>query len=543
MTLIRKPAMLWLICCGLFMLTGCERRQTRVELGDREQILHLGNGAEPEDLDPQTTEGDVEHKIHIALFEGLVSQDPQDLHPIPGVAEHWDISPDGLVYTFHLRNNARWSNGEAVTAGDFIESWKRELSPTLGSKYSYMLYVMKNAESFNTNGITDFSQVGAKAVDDHTLEVTLSSPAPYFLSLITHNSWFPVHIPTIRKYGPLDDRSNRWTIPGHFVGNGPFRLKEWKVQNYVRVERSPTYWDTARIRLKEIYFYPTESADGEERAFRAGMLHVTRNVPHAKIEVYKREHPNLISAPPLLATYFYRFNVTKPPLNDKRVRQALALAIDREQIVTRVTRGGQQPAYNLTPPNTAGYTSRSKLQGDLAQAKKLMAEAGYPDGQNFPTVNILFNTLETHKAIAEAIQQMWRRNLNINVTLRNEEFKVYLTTTEKLDYQIARAGWTGDYVDPDTFLNMFITDGGQNETGWSNNEYDKLIQQAAHTSDMNERFEVFQKAEAILTDEVPIMPIYFYTQPILIQPMVKGWYPTVLDIHPYKEVYLDPAAK
>jgi oligopeptide transport system substrate-binding protein len=524
----------------LSLLPGCGKRETRVDAGIRDQVLHVGNGTEPQDLDPHTITGDIEHSIVMSLIEGLITEAPDDLHPVPGVAETWDISPDGTIYTFHFRHNARWSNGEPVTAQDFAGSFERMLLPELAAEYSYMLFPMKNAEAFNKGELKDFSQVGAKVLDEHTLQITLHSATPYFLSLLTHNSWFPVHLPTVKKFGGIADRSNRWTLPGNFVGNGAFRLKEWKLNGYVLVEKSPTYWDSANVRLNKIYFYPTENIDAEERAFRAGMLHITKDVPQTKIEVYKRDHPELIRCEPILTTYYYRFNVTKPPLNDKRVRQALAMSIDRDLIVKKVTRGGQVPAYNLTPPGIAGYVATAKIVNDLAHAKQLLAEAGYPDGKNFPEVSILFNTHEGHKAVAEALQAMWMKNLNIKVALRNEEWKVFLKTTQNLDYQISRMAWGGDYVDPNSFLDLMVTDGGNNETGWSNKEYDRLITEASRTGDMKKRFALFQQAEAILVDEVPIMPIYFYTRPTLIRPSVKNFFPTVLDLHPWKYVYLEP---
>ena len=521
-------------------ITGCQR-ETRVSSGIRGQVLHVGNGTEPQDLDPHSTAGgEPEHKVMMALLEGLTGQDPQDLHPVPGMADRWDISDDRLIYTFHLRTNGFWSNGEPVTAQDFVGSFERMLMPELASEYSYMLFPMTNAEEFTTGKIKNFEEVGAKALDARTLQITLRSPTPYFLSILSHNSWFPVHLPTVKKFGGIADRGNRWTLPGNFVGNGPFILKEWKMNSYIMVEKNPWYWDAANVKLNRIYFYPTESIDAEERAFRAGMLHITKDVPSTKIEVYKKNHPEQIRAEPILSTYFYRFNVMKPPLNDKRVRQALVMAVDREAIVKYVTRGGQVPAYFYTPPNTGGYTCRSKIDGNVEKARRLLAEAGYPDGKNFPEMNILINTHEAHKAIAEAIQQMWMKNLNVRVSIRNEEWKVFLDSTHRLNYQIARAGWNGDYLDPNTFLDMFITDGGNNDTGWSNKEYDRLIQEAALAVDPKERLKIFQKAEAILLDEVPILPLYFYTRPTLLHPSVRNFYPTVLDLHPWQAVYLDP---
>ncbi|HXS67527.1 MAG TPA: peptide ABC transporter substrate-binding protein [Candidatus Polarisedimenticolia bacterium] len=521
------------------LLPGCGKHGTLVEDGDQNQVLHIGNGTEPQDLDPDVVTGVQEYHIMLSLLEGLVGLDPVDLHPIPGVAEKWDVSPDGTVYTFHLRPNAVWSNGLPVTAQDFYESFKRILTPSLGSEYSYMHYVVKNAEAYNTNALKDFSQTGYKVIDDHTLEITLSSSTPYFLSLLTHNSWFPVPLPTIKKYGDPYQRGNKWTRPGHFVGNGPFVLAKWRVNDVVEVRKSPNYWNRERVKLNAIRFYPIESDDTEERAFRAGQLHITITVPLSKMEYYRTNHPELFVSGPYLGTYFYRVNTTKPPLNDKRVRKALAMAINRQAIVKDITKAGELPAYNLTPPGTAGYTCTTHLKEDITEAKRLLAEAGFPDGKGLPTIELLYNTLESHRTIAEAIQQMWKMKLGVDVRLVNQEWKVYLDSQRALNYQVCRGSWIGDYVDPNTFLDMWVTGGGNNETGWSNAEYDKLIAEAARTQDPKQRLEVFQKAEAILMDEMPEIPIYFYTTHFLKRPEVKGWYPTLLDNHPFNEVYLE----
>ncbi len=533
-----------LVCTGLsFIVSGCGKRQTRVEVGDREQILHVSNGGEPSDLDPQTAVGQIEHDIMIGLFEGLINANAKTLEPEPGVAERWDISGDGKVYTFHLRKNARWSNGDPVTAQDFLKSYHRILLPNLAAQYASMLYPVKNAEEFNTSKIKDFNEVGFKAVDDHTFQITLHDAAPYFLLTMIHNSWYPVHLATIEKNGPIDDLRNRWTLPENMVCNGPFRLKEWKVGSHIVLEKNPMYWNAAEVKLHQIYFYAVESYDTEERMFRAGQVHTIRVCPQPKVHYYQQRHPDLINIYPLLTTYFYRCNVTKPPMNDKRVRQALAMAIDRRGITENVARSGEIPAYNLTPPDMAGYTAKAQIKEDVAAAKKLLAEAGYPDGKGFPKVEILFNTLESHRAIAEAIQEMWKKNLNIDVVLRNEEWKVYLDSTHRLDYYIARAGWGGDYMDPNTFLECFVTGNGNNDTGFSNPEYDRLMRLAGALASKEQRYEVFQKAEAVLMDELPILPIYFYSQARLIRPSVKGYYGNLLDQHPFNDVYLEPESK
>jgi oligopeptide transport system substrate-binding protein len=529
------------VCLVALLAGGCGQRQTLVALGNHTQELRINNEGEPSSLDPAVGIGTIEHNVLLALFEGLVTADPKDLSPRPGAAESWETAPDGKIYTFHLRKNGRWSNGQPLTARDFVESYQRMLTPSLGAQYAYMLYPVTNAKAFNLGTITDFSQVGFKALDDYTLQLTLHSPAPYLLSMIIHDSWYPVPIAVIKKHGALDDRTNPWTRPENFVGNGPFVLKEWRMNSHILVEKNPTYWGATNVRLNKIYFDPTESTDTAERMFRSGQLHSDPQAPPSKVAFYRKYKPNLINVYPLLGTYFYKINVTRPPLTDKRVRQALALAIDRHAITETIMRAGEEPACFFTPPNTAGYTCRTKITEDIAAAQRLLAEAGYPGGKNFPTVELLFNTLQSHKAIAEALQDMWKRNLNINIVLHNEEWKVYLDSMRRLDYFMGRAGWNGDYVDPSTFMDMFLTGGGNNETGWSNAEYDRLVRLASNTGDRSVRYAAYQKAEAILLDEMPIIPIYFYTRPRLIQPSVQGWYPNVLDQYDFKSIYLVPS--
>ena len=532
------------VCCALAVnvvvfLTSCHRAETDVEIGNRLQILHKGNGQEVQDLDPQIVNSVSSLNIISALLEGLVAEDPYDLHPIPGVAESWEVSADEKIYTFHLRHNAKWSNSEPVVAQNFVDSYRRILSPALASPVAYMLYPVANAEAFNKGKIDNFDQVGFRVLDNWTLQITLTNPTPYFLSLLNHYSWFPVPISTIQKYGPVLERGSRWTKPGRYVGNGPFTLQEWRLNDRVRVKRSATYWDAQNVRLNEIVFHTIDSNDIEERAFRSGQLHVTDSMPINRIDRYRREHPEFLRIDPYLGTYFYRVNVTRPPLNNRLVRRALAMAIDRQSIVDRVTRGAQLPASCFTPPNTAGYTCESSIPYDVDLARRTLVQAGYPNGRGLPPIEILFNTSENHKLIAEAVQQMWRQNLNVAATLVNQEEKVYFDSRRQMNYQVIRSTWIGDYVDPNSFLDLWVTNGANNQTGWSNTDYHRLIGEASQTGDQAVRYAAFQKAEAILLEDAPILPVYFYTHAFLIRPSVKGWYPTILDHHPYKYVWLE----
>ncbi len=539
-TRFRSAVLLGLIA---LLFGACSKRETRVEAGNRTQSIHLGNLGEPNDLDPHIPDSQNTGNIIQAFFEGLTQYHPQTSEPVPAVATRWEISADNLTWTFHLRPEAKWSNGDPVTAADFVFAYQRMLSPKLGAEYAYMLYVLKNGEAFNTGKLTDPSLIGVRAADAHTLVLTLDHPVPYLPTMLCHTSWYPLHRATIEKFGRWDQRGTAWTRPGNLVGNGCFNLADWKPNRYVRGVKSPTYWDHAAVKLTEVFFYPIESEDAEERTFRSGQLHVTNTIPISKIAVYDKEHPELFHPELFLGSYIYRFNVNKPPLNDARVRRALAMAINRDQIVRDVSRGHQVAASNFTPPNLAGFTATARVPQDLAAAQKLLAEAGFPGGAGFPKMEILINTNEGHRLIAEAIQQMWKKGLGIEVGIYNQESKVWATSMRALNYDIARFAWIGDYLDASTFLDLMASDSGNNQTGWKNAEYDRMLALARTTADIAKRFEYFQRCEAILAEECPIAPIYFYSRNNLRLTNVKGWYGNLLDAHPLKGVNLEPAAK
>ena len=535
-----KSVALSAITLLILTLSGCGDYQSNVESGNREGTLHWGNGTEPQSLDPHIATGVPEHHIISSLMEGLVHKDGETLEPRPGVAKSWDISADGRVYTFNLRQDARWSNGDPHNAHDYVWSWWRALQPALGNLYAYMYFPIANAKAYYDGEISDFSQVGVKALDDYILQVTLTEPIPYFLQLLDHYSTYPVHRATVEKFGTADQRGTRWTFEGNIVGNGAFQLKEWKINRRITVERNPFYWDAANVRLNQVVFYPTENVTTEERMFRAGQLHYS-GIPSDKIQAYSQSDDPSLRIQPYLGVYFYRLNVDKPQLSDKRVRRALGMTINRDQLVSQITKGGQIPAYTITPPGTMGYYPKSDLTFDPEAAKKLLAEAGYPNGEGFPTTEILYNTSEGHRKIAVALQQMWKKHLNIDVVLLNQEWKVYLDTVSNHHYEIARAGWIGDYVDPNNFLDMFLCNGGNNRTRWCNNEYDQIIlQQVPKAKSHQQRLDLFQKAENILLDEMPVIPIYIYTSNNLVHPTVKNFGHNILNQANYREMYLEP---
>ncbi|WP_461481444.1 peptide ABC transporter substrate-binding protein [Porticoccus sp.] len=529
---------LLILLCGL--LWACSGGESNVTTGNRDGILHLGNGTDPQELDPHIVTGVPEHKILTALLEGLVLKDPATLEPIPGVAERWEVSDDGKHYRFYLRHNARWSNGDPVTAGDFAWSWWRALQPALGNQYAYMLFVIKGAEAYYKGSIKDFERVGIHVIDDYTLEVELANPTPYFLQLLDHYSYFPVHRATIEKFGGADERGSQWTRPGNFVGNGPYNLSEWRLFKRVVVSKNPYYWDADKVTINAIHFHPTENVTTEERMFRSGQLHRTASIPIDKVASYRKHHPELLYTQAYLGNYFYRFNTRVPQLSDKRVRRALAMSIDRDAIVKQVTKGNELPAYTFTPPDTLGYTAPDGFRYDPDKARQLLAEAGYPGGKGFPVTELLYNTSEGHRKIAVAIQQMWYEQLGIKIVLNNQDWKVYLNSVENGDYAIARAGWIGDYVDPNTFLDMWVSGGGNNLTGWANTRYDQLILKLApEASDPAERYRLMQEAEALLLEDMPLIPIYIYTSKNLVHPSLKGLQPNLLDYSLYKRLHLD----
>lgn len=536
---LRTTALLftWLV---FISLVGCSGGENNVTTGNRDGILHWGNGTDPQELDPHIITGIPEHHILTALLEGLVAKDPATLEPIPAVAKSWNISSDGKTYTFQLRHNAVWSNGDPVTSHDFAWSWWRALQPALGNQYAYMLFPIKNSEAYAKGEIDDFSKVGVKVIDDYTLEVELNNATPYFLQLLDHYSMFPVHRPTIEKFGKPDERGSLWTRPGNFVGNGPFTLKEWKLFKRVDVVKNPQYWDADKVKLNGIRFHPIENVTTEERMFRSGQLHHTASIPIDKVATYKKDKPHLLHTYPYLGNYFYRINTTLPHLKDKRVRQALAMSINSKQLTEQVTKGGEVPAYTFTPPDTLGYTAKSAFEFNPEKAKQLLADAGFPNGEGFPVTELLYNTSEGHRKIAVAIQQMWNQYLGVNIILNNQDWKVYLDSVNNGDYTIARAGWIGDYVDPNTFLDMWVKDGGNNRTGWSNPRYDELILKLApKTADRNLRYQLMAEAEAILLEDMPIIPIYIYNSKSLVHPSLKGLQPNILNYVLYKNLSLD----
>lgn len=525
-----------LLCGGV----GCAKKESPVDVGTREGIFYRGNSTEPESLDPHLVRGAVEWTIVGSLFEGLVEAAPDALVPRPAAAESWTISPDGMTYTFRLRAGLKWSDGRPLDASDFVRSARRLLSPRLAASHAENnLFFVRGARDYQAGRLTDFAQVGVRAPDAFTVVFELERPTPFFLSALM--LFFPVPAHVVEQHGAFDDRGNRWSREGRLVGNGPFRLKDWRPNQAVVLERNPQYWDAAAVRLREVHFQPIESPAVEENAFRSGQLHLTSSVPLQKIEVYQRERPELIKTVDDRGIYFYSLNVAKPPLNDARVRRALALAIDREALVTRVIKGGKRAAAHFTPPNLGGYEPPARLRFDPAEARRLLAEAGFPEGRGFPAVELLIDARDHHRVVAEAVQQMWRAHLGIQITLRNEETQVLNSSKRRKDFQMVRGSWNATtYQDPIYFLGAWKSEALYNEAGWSNARFDALIEQT-WTNDSAARLAAFQAAEEVFLEEMPAIPLFFTTQVVLAQPSLRGWNVQPFGDRRLKYLWLEPA--
>ena len=522
------------------LVTACGQGETRVEQGNKQQILHMGNGSEPQGVDPHVATGVPEHHILKGLFEGLVVKNPYSLEVEPAVAESWEITDDGKLYTFKLRQNAKWSNGDPLNAHDFVWSWWRALQPKLGNQYVFMYFPIKNAEKFFKQEVDDFEDVGIKALDDFTLQVELINPTPYFLQLLDHYSTFPVHRATIEKHGAPDESYTPWTRPENIVSNGPFYLSDWRLNKHLKILRNTHYWDNERVRLNGIVFYPIDIATTQERVFRAGQLHYTNETAIDRVPWYRENRPEQVVISPYVGTYLYRINTSLPHLSDKRVRKALAMTIDREKIISTVLNDLFTPAYAVTPPGLLGYKPPITFGYDPEQARRLLADAGYPNGEGFPEVELQYNTNEQHRKVAIAVQQMWNKELGINIRLQNQDWKVYLDNENTGNYEISRGGWIGDYVDPNTFLDLWISGSQLNRTRWGDQRYDDLIlNQAPTASSREQRYSAFYEAEKLMIEEMPFIPIYTYSSHNFKHPSIKGMPSNVMLFYNYRYMWLD----
>ena len=525
-----------LICSCVFLClfgaipSGCKRAETPANA----QILRISQRNEPADLDPATASLPDELFIIRALSEGLVAPAPDNHPPQPAAATNWEISPDACTYTFHLRRNARWSNGEPVTAADFLASYRRVLTPATAAQKAPLLFMVKNARAFATGQLDDFQAVGFRAPDAHTLVVTLEQPQPRFLAYVASGPWIPVNPRAVAQFG------RAWTRPSHFVGNGAFTLAEWQPHQRIVVRKNPAYHDAFRIRLDEIQFIAFDSGDTEERAFRAGQLDVTMAVPFSKLDPYRIEHRNELHHAPLAETRYLAFNTTRAPLNDVRVRRALSLALDRAKLVDRVVHGGQEPAYRLVPAALRdGDDRETRLGGEIredpAAARQLLSDAGFPGGRGFPRLEL---SSFVNTPVTEAIQAMWKTELGIDVALVTREARVHVAALREGRYDIGFITAIPDVADAANLLGDFTTGSPANYPHWSDARYDELITRAAHTPDAALQAGRLREAEARLLAECPLAPLYFNATNWLMRPAVRGWHQDPLWTRFYQDVYL-----
>ncbi len=530
-----RPAICLLLSalCLLWpFLPGCSKRESAAP----RQVLRISQRNEPATLDPALATLPDEFFIVRALSEGLLVPSPAGGTPWPAVAESWAVSPDGGTYTFQLRSDARWSNGDPVTAGDFAYSIHRILSPALAAPKAALFFPLSNAAAFSAGREKDFSQVGVHALDDHRLELTLKEPTADFLAMVASGPWIPVHPATIEKYGRIDQRDTDWTRPGNYVGNGPFILKTWRSQQEIVVVRNPAYRDAAKVRLEEIRFLAFDNRDSEERAFRAGQVDVTMDVPFSKLAAYRAARPPVLRTVPLHETRYLALNTTRPPLNDSRVRRALALALNRTALTEKVLQGGQRPAYNFIPPGLGGYTPDAQITEDIAVARGLMLAAGYPDGRGFPRLEV---TSWVNSPLLEAIQQMWRSELGVEVTLAQREARTHLAALTAGDYAIALVPAIPDYDGASDLLSQLQGGNPANYPHWSNPEFDRLVAGGGRLASTAARNALYQQAEEILLKEMPLIPLYFNAQNFLVQPRVGNWQTDRLWTRFYPDIFIE----
>jgi oligopeptide transport system substrate-binding protein len=572
------------------------------------------NESEIQSVDPAVISGVPEGRISWSLFEGLMRPNSETFLAEPGVAERWDLSDDGRVYTFHLRPSARWSNGDPVTAEDFAYAIRRLLDPFTAAPYAYQAWYIENAKRYSLAGegvspgdplevelnprpeavntrrgelihgrlvridgvlkdrtfvvetdgrerkfrpaddddelpegvepcrqvMLDFRQVGVRVVDDQTLEIRLTNPTAFFLDILAMYIFSPLHRGCLEKHG-----APAWTLPVNIVTNGAFTLQERRIRDHIRMRKSEMYWDRDNIRLNIVDALSIEDRTTAFNLYMTGKADWTTLPPTTALREMLKSNPprNDLNPVPQLTTYFYMISTKRPPLNDIRVRQALSLAMDREEITAVATGGGEKIAYSLVPPNLPGYTQQECPRRDPDRARLLLAEAGYPGGLGFPKLEIHYNSEQGHQLIAELVRKQWQRELGIVVTMRNEEWASSQETQQNMDYMVSRRSWSGDYLDPNTYLDMYVTDGENNNTGFSRPEYDQLIADAGRELDKVKRMKILERAERMLMDEMPIIPIYFYVSKNMVKPYVRGWYNNLQDGHPLNTIWIDRTVK
>lgn len=500
------------------------------------QVLHRGNGEEPKTLDPHQAEGVPSANILRDLFEGLTTTSP-DGRIVSGAAEHWNISRDGLIYTFYLREDARWSNGDPVTAGDFVWSFRRAVDPATGASYGRMLAPVENAQAILA-GQLEPDALGMEALNPRTIQIRLGDPTPYFLGLLTHPTTYPVHRPSVEAHG------DSHMLPGRLVSNGAYRLVDWQVRARIVLEKNPYFHDADNVLIEQVIHYPFEDENAEFQRFRAGDLAWTYQVPSARFNWLRTNLDQALVISPWFGTYFFAYNLTREPFSDNLpLRRALNLAVDRAIITEKVTRFGEIPTFNLVPPGLPDYdppepeiTTWTQTERE-EEARRLYRRAGYSKA-NPLEVELRYNTSENHRKIAVAVAAMWKQVLGVRTRLINEEFRVFLQNrAQRRVTQVFRAGWIGDYQDAFTFLELFHSGHGRNDAGYNVPRYDRLLEQIAGERIPARRRNLMMEAERILLDDQVVLPLYIYVTKRLVDPRLKGWQENIMDFHLTRYMY------
>ncbi len=493
---------------------------------------HRGNTADPETLDPHKTSTVYEAHVLRDVFEGLVVHNGKG-EIVPGVAESWTSSKDGMVHTFKFRPNAKWSNGDPVKASDFVFAYRRIMNPETGAKYAKILFAIKNAEASN-KGKAKPEEIGVKAVDDKTLEITLERPTPYFHELLAHQTALPLHEASVTKHG------TNFVKPENWVSNGPYVLKEFVPGSHIRTAKNPNFHDAASVQIDAVMFYPTKDTAAAIRRVEAGELQSNDDIPADQIKALQAKFGDQIKLAPFLGTYYLAVNTTKPPFNDVRVRQALSMAIDREFLAEQIWGNTMVPGYSFVPPgisnyNEPAYADYKDMTPDEReeQAKVLLAEAGYGPGKEVLKVEIRFNMTDNNRATIVAIAEQWKK-LGIETSQIHTDAKTHFAhLRDGGDFDVARAGWIADYADPQNFLFLLESDAvGLNYARYKNTDYDDLMRRAATETNMEERIKVLFAAETIFMHDVPYIPILYYGSKNLVSNKLQGWQTNLKDVHP-----------
>ena len=528
--MLRTAAILF---TAVLLITGCGNNDK--DSGAPRDTLNVNLGNEPPSLDWSLATDTSSYTILNNIMEGLTQFD-KGFMPVPALAESWTVTKDGRTYTFKIREGVLWTDGKPLTAGDFVYSWKRLLNPETGADYAYFLYDIENAEEYNTGKIKDPDKIGIKTLDDRTLEVRLKRPASYFPSLVSFMSTYPMRKDAVETYGL------KWTEPENIITLGPYRLASWKHHDNILLTKNPGYWGEPPG-IEKVNIIMNENPSSALAQYESGQLDYADSKSIPPLEVPRLKDLRDFTTTLQFRGNYIAFNVEKPPFDNPLVRKAFAASIDRQSIVGLI-QGAGITTKSWIPKNMLGHNPDIGIEFDPEQARKWLAEAGYPDGKGFPTVTFLWPDVSNNRVIAEALQSMWKQHLGVKVRLINEEWKVYLSTINTDPPEIHRAGWGADFPDPHNFMTLFTCNSGNNRTRWCNGEYDALVERAAGELDPGKRKAIYDQAQMILLEkDTPIAPFYISNQQNLIKPYVKGLNPNPLDLVLFKHVYFEEAGE